>query len=153
MLQAQLPLSLILIDIDFFKLYNDTYGHPAGDACLSKVASSLKSTVKRPDDLVARYSGEEFVIILPNTPIAGAIQVATDIQSHIRLLQIPHRSSQISPWLTLSMGVVCIVPTLQTSQNDLVDKADQALYRAKKAGRDRMISEELLPQPVQQLLD
>jgi len=153
MLQAQLPLALILIDIDFFKLYNDTYGHPAGDVCLAKVASSLKLTVKRPDDLVARYGGEEFVIILPNTPMAGAMQVATAIQSHIRFLQIPHRCSQISPWLTLSMGVACIVPTSQTSLTYLVDKVDQALYQAKRAGRDRAISEELFTQPVHQLLD
>ena len=153
MLQAQLPLALILIDIDFFKLYNDTYGHPAGDVCLAKVASSLELTVKRPDDLVARYGGEEFVIILPNTPMAGAMQVATAIQSHIRFLQIPHRCSQISPWLTLSMGVACIVPTSQTSLTYLVDKVDQALYQAKRAGRDRAISEELFTQPVHQLLD
>ncbi|PZV07486.1 MAG: hypothetical protein DCF22_21955 [Leptolyngbya sp.] len=156
MLQAQLPLALVLIDIDFFKLYNDTYGHPAGDVCLAKVASSLKLTVKRPDDLVARYGGEEFIIILPNTPLAGAMQVATAIQSHIRFLQIPHRCSQISPWLTLSMGVACIVPTSQTSPAYLVDKVDQALYQAKRAGRDRAISEELftqLTQPVHQLLD
>jgi len=152
-LRTQLPLALILIDIDFFKLYNDTYGHPAGDECLSKVARGLKSTVKRPNDLVARYGGEEFAIILPNTPIAGAIQVTTDIQAHIKFLQISHRSSQISPWLTLSMGVVCMVPSSQTSLTYLVDKVDQALYQAKRTGRDRAISEELLTQPVQQLLD
>lgn len=153
MLRSQLPLSLILIDIDFFKLYNDTYGHPAGDRCLAKVAHRLKSTVKRPDDLVARYGGEEFAIILPNTPMDRAIQIATDIQSQTRFLEIPHRSSSISPWLTLSMGVVCMVPTPQTSLTHLVDKADQALYRAKRAGRDRAISEELSTQPVQQLSD
>lgn len=145
MMQAQLPLSLIMIDIDFFKLYNDTYGHLAGDECLAKVAAALKSTVKRPTDLVARYGGEEFAIILLNTPLTGAIQVAIQVQASIKQLQIPHRGSPVSQFTTLSMGVACMVPIAQALPTQLINQADQALYRAKMQGRDRaVVAEEMM---------
>lgn len=143
MIREQLPLSLILIDIDFFKRYNDTYGHLAGDECLAKVANVLKTAATRSTDLAARYGGEEFAIIMSNTPIAGAIQIASEIQSRIKHLQIPHESSQVSQFLTLSIGVVCTVPTLHITSAQLVSQADQALYRAKLEGRDRAISQDL----------
>lgn len=143
MMREQLPLSLILIDIDFFKRYNDTYGHLAGDECLAKVANVLKTTATRSTDLAARYGGEEFAIILSNTPITGAIQIAAEIQSRIKHLQIPHESSQVSQFLTLSMGVVCTIPDLQITSAKLVSQADQALYQAKLEGRDRSVAQDL----------
>lgn len=143
MMREQLPLSLILLDIDCFKLYNDTYGHPAGDRCLSQVASTLQLTAKRPADRVARYGGEEFAIILPNTPLAGATQLANEIRSKIHHLQIPHESSYVSSHVTLSLGVVCIVPLPDVSLGQFISKADEALYQAKMQGRDRVVAVEL----------
>ncbi|MBF2026677.1 MAG: diguanylate cyclase [Oscillatoriales cyanobacterium C42_A2020_001] len=140
---AQLPLALILIDIDCFKLYNDTYGHPAGDECLLKIARVLQSTVQKPTDLVARYGGEEFAIVLSGTSMIQAIQVSTAIQSKIKHLQIPHPQSQVNHWVTLSMGIVCMVPTAQTTVSQLIDYADHALYQAKNTGRDRAIAKDL----------
>ncbi|HEY9658597.1 MAG TPA: diguanylate cyclase, partial [Allocoleopsis sp.] len=102
--REQQPLSLILCDVDYFKRYNDTYGHPAGDICLVQVAQTLQSTLKRPADLVARYGGEEFIIILPNTTNAGAVQVAQNIQQQIAQLQLPHAASLASSYVTLSLG-------------------------------------------------
>ncbi|MGI0483941.1 CHASE2 domain-containing protein [Pantanalinema rosaneae CENA516] len=143
MMREQLPLALILLDIDCFKLYNDTYGHPAGDRCLSQVASTLQLTAKRPADRVARYGGEEFAMILPNTPLAGAIQLATEIRAKVQQLQIPHESSYVSAYVTLSLGVVCIVPTPEISLGQFISKADEALYQAKTQGRDRVVTIEL----------
>lgn len=143
MMREQFPLSLILIDIDCFKLYNDTYGHPAGDRCLLQVASTLQLTAKRPADRVARYGGEEFAIILPNTPLAGAIQLANEIRSKIQYLQIPHESSFVSDYVTLSLGVVCLVPTPDVSLGQFISKADEALYQAKTQGRDQVVATEL----------
>lgn len=139
LLRHQQPLSLILLDIDFFKLYNDTYGHLAGDQCLRQVASLLQTTVRRPSDLVARYGGEEFVIVLPQTPMAGAIEVATILRQKIHALQLPHKGSPISPWVTLSLGIASTIPTSKTSWTELLNWADQALYQAKQAGRDRLM--------------
>lgn len=139
MMQAQLPLALILIDIDFFKLYNDTYGHPAGDACLTQVAEVLRSTVNRPSDLVARYGGEEFAIILPNTSLDGAEKITRALRVEMAQLQIPHSKSQISSHITLSMGATCTIPQPQICLSQLIRKADELLYRAKQAGRDRSL--------------
>lgn len=136
---AQHPLSLILIDIDFFKLYNDTYGHPAGDECLAQVAAALRSTVHRSTDLVARYGGEEFAVVLPNTPSAGAFQIASTVQSAIHSLKILHQASPVSEYVTLSIGIAGLVPLPQASPAQLINAADQALYQAKIAGRDRVV--------------
>lgn len=133
----QLPVSLILGDIDFFKLYNDTYGHPAGDACLRQVAQTIQSTAKRTTDLVARYGGEEFAVILPNTDSAGAVQVAETICSKVRALKIAHTRSGVSPYVTLSLGVTTMVPGYASEPSLLIAAADQALYQAKEAGRNR----------------
>lgn len=133
------PLSLILGDIDYFKHYNDTYGHRAGDDCLQRVAEAMKKVVRRPADLVARYGGEEFAVILPNTHIQGAVHVAENIQEAIRSLQITHESSLINRFITLSMGISCQIPTLFYTPEVLVTAADKALYKAKRQGRNCIV--------------
>lgn len=132
------PLSVILGDVDFFKLYNDTYGHLAGDFCLQQVAGTLRLAVRRPADLVARYGGEEFALILPNTSDKGAIYIAELIRSMVKSLEIVHINSPISPYVTLSLGVATIVPSRTSSPTALLAAADEALYRAKTEGRDRV---------------
>ncbi|MBL1177488.1 EAL domain-containing protein [Pantanalinema sp. GBBB05] len=134
--REQAPLSLILCDIDCFKLYNDTYGHLAGDDALRQVAQAIAQTLKRPTDLVARYGGEEFAIILPHTEAAGAIALAELIQSNVSALELPHPSSQISPFMTLSLGIATLVPHPETSPDTLVAIADQGLYKAKAQGKN-----------------
>lgn len=136
MRRMQAPLSLILCDIDCFKQYNDTCGHLAGDECLRQIATLLRTTLKRPADLVARYGGEEFAIILPDTSEAGAIQVAQKIQTNLQRQQIVHPSSSAAPWVTLSLGIATIVPHADMSFHDLIDCADRALYEAKSEGRN-----------------
>ncbi|MDF5708981.1 MAG: diguanylate cyclase [Nostoc sp. S4] len=138
--REKMPLSLILFDVDFFKLYNDSYGHLAGDNCLQKIASALLSTVKRPADLVARYGGEEFSVILPNTETKGAIHLAQAILQAVRDLAIPHAQSSVSDHVTVSLGVVSTVPNCEMSPQYLINAADKALYTAKQQGRDRVRS-------------
>ncbi|BAY09738.1 response regulator [Calothrix sp. NIES-2098] len=137
--QEELPLSLILCDIDFFKFYNDKYGHPAGDVCLQKVGAVLSHTAQKNQDLVARYGGEEFAVIMPNTHAFGAVHVAAAMQAGVRNLKIVHHGSEVSQYVTLSMGVATIVPTWESSPSDLIVAADKALYQAKAEGRDRII--------------
>lgn len=136
--REQTPLSLILCDIDSFKSYNDTYGHPGGDECLRQVARAIGDAVNRPADLVARYGGEEFAVILPNTKIQGAVQVAEHIRVKIAALQLPHAGSQVSQYVTVSLGVASIVPASEVGAEMLIAAADQALYQAKGFGRDRI---------------
>jgi diguanylate cyclase (GGDEF)-like protein/PAS domain S-box-containing protein len=136
--REEAPLSLIMCDIDYFKFYNDTYGHQAGDECLRKVAGVLRSAVKRPADLVARYGGEEFVVVLPNTDIQGAAVVAESIRAEVRGLQIVHAKSGVSEYVTLSVGVACCIPVPMSQSGTLIAIADQALYLAKRTGRDRV---------------
>jgi diguanylate cyclase (GGDEF)-like protein len=137
--RAHAPLSLILCDIDFFKLYNDTYGHPGGDECLQRVASVLRARVRRTADLAARYGGEEFAVILPSADAAGALHVAEAIQSEVRALQIVHPKSTVSQWVTLSLGVTTTIPSSDSLPATLIAAADKALYQAKAQGRDRII--------------
>ncbi len=137
MAQEKLPLSLILCDLDFFKKYNDTYGHQAGDDCLRRVADALRFCAKRSLDLVARYGGEEFAVILPNTTGFGAFQVAEEIRAVVNSLDITHIQSAVSQHVTLSLGIACIYPTPDTSPSMLIAEADTALYQAKAAGRNR----------------
>jgi diguanylate cyclase (GGDEF)-like protein len=134
--REQQPLSLILCDIDYFKTYNDYYGHQAGDACLRQVAQMLNQTVRRPADLVARYGGEEFAIVLPNTPAEGAVRVCQMLQSAIANLEIVHGRSPISPYITVSLGVSSRVPTHDIEAASLIAVADRALYAAKAQGRN-----------------
>ncbi|WP_242045089.1 diguanylate cyclase domain-containing protein [Anabaena catenula] len=138
--REQNPLALIMIDIDYFKVYNDSYGHQGGDECLIKVAQEIAKVTQRPTDLVARYGGEEFAVILSNTDIKGALKVAKTIQTAIASLQIPHQNSQVSNYITLSMGVASLVPTLEQNLEALISYADQALYVAKEQGRNRAIA-------------
>lgn len=134
--REQAPLSLILCDIDFFKLYNDHYGHLAGDDCLKQVAQTIHQNVRRPADLAARYGGEEFAVILPNTTNQGAIQVAMQIQADLTSLNILHDHSQVSPIVTISMGVATVIPAAEANVEELIAAADQALYLAKAKGRN-----------------
>ena len=132
------PLSVILIDIDQFKLFNDTYGHQRGDDCLKKVAQVLKETVKRPRDLIARYGGEEFIGILPDTPKLGAIKVAESIGYGVGALGIAHSASTVSDTVTVSLGISTCIPKPESSPSALIAEADQALYLAKHEGRNRL---------------
>lgn len=135
-LREQTPLALIFCDIDFFKAYNDSYGHQAGDDCLRQVAQALISTVERPADFVARYGGEEFVMVLPNTALVSAVHVADQLQGVIKALHLIHRRSPIAAHITLSLGVASIIPQTGDSPEGLIAAADQALYRAKADGRN-----------------
>lgn len=134
--RRQDPLSFILFDLDFFKRFNDTYGHQRGDECLYEVAQAVSAVVHRSSDLVARYGGEEFAIVLSNTDLKGAFTIAQRICETIRALQIPHYSSAVGQIVTASLGVSAMVPTSEQRPNALIRQADQALYAAKKAGRD-----------------
>ena len=131
-------LSLILFDIDYFKLYNDTYGHLAGDDCLRQVAIAVSEIFRRPADLLARYGGEEFAVVLPYTNLSGATYLAELIRQAIHSLEIPHSQSLVSNHITVSLGVACMIPDEQLSPQDLINAADQALYTAKQQGRDRV---------------
>ena len=137
--REQANLALILCDVDYFKAYNDAYGHQSGDRCLRKVAQTMEAVIKRPADLVFRYGGEEFAVILPVTSWEGALLVAEEIKEAIAKLQIPHTLSQVSDYVTLSMGVTSIVPNQGLQTQILIETADIALYEAKALGRDRII--------------
>jgi diguanylate cyclase (GGDEF)-like protein len=138
LMREQGHLSLILLDVDFFKSYNDSYGHQAGDDCLREVASLIKQAIHRPADLAARYGGEEFAIILPNTDLEGAVYVAEQIQTDVKAAAIPHCGSGISDTITLSCGLACAIPEVQMAMQSLISSADTALYQAKLAGRNRI---------------
>ncbi len=131
-------MALIILDLDFFKPYNDNYGHSAGDECLVQVARALSEAVKRPGDLAARYGGEEFAVLLPETDISGAVNVACRIRENIEALGLEHGFSPVSAVLTASMGAAAMVPDKGLSYNELVEAADQQLYAAKEEGRNRV---------------
>ncbi|MEM9161913.1 MAG: diguanylate cyclase [Cyanobacteria bacterium P01_F01_bin.4] len=138
-LRSQTPLSLILCDVDYFKRYNDTYGHLQGDDCLRQVALSLKQSVQRPSDVVARYGGEEFVILLPNTEADGAMQVARAIADNLQALEIGHVTSDVANHVTVSLGVTSVIPSGELSLDTLMDTADMGLYEAKRRGRNQIV--------------
>ncbi len=140
------PLSLILIDVDFFKAYNDTYGHQMGDECLKRVADSLKGVLKRPTDLIARYGGEEFVVLLPKTDIEGTSALAEEMRTAVEALRIAHARSQVTDRVTISLGVATIVPNRDSSSTELITEADRALYGAKQEGRNRVKSSNAIVQ-------
>jgi two-component system chemotaxis family response regulator WspR len=135
------PLTLLLCDVDFFKFYNDSFGHQAGDLCLKKVAAVLTEHLKRPADLAARYGGEEFAIILPETELTGALIVAESCRRHLEQLAIenPQATTELS-CVTMSIGVASMVPSPKSSVEELIAQADQALYAAKRGGRNRVVN-------------
>ncbi len=137
--REQQPLSLLLFDVDYFKRYNDFYGHQMGDQCLIELAQAVQQVVCRSADLLARYGGEEFVIILPNTDVEGAIIIAQRIHAAIKALAIPHQASEVSDTVTVSLGISSQIPTSETLSANLVEQADQALYRAKQHGRNQFV--------------
>jgi two-component system, cell cycle response regulator len=136
MFREKAPLSIILGDLDYFKRYNDTYGHLEGDDCLKVVASAITRVVNRPADLVARYGGEEFAIILPSTPSEGAMQVAQSIRQEIQKLKIPHQASAVGEYVTMSLGIATKIPDREILAKELIEAADKALYQAKEQGRN-----------------
>ncbi|MGF1542728.1 MAG: diguanylate cyclase domain-containing protein [Pleurocapsa sp.] len=129
-------LAIILCDVDYFKPYNDHFGHQAGDVCLQKVAQTLSRVIKRPADLVARYGGEEFAIILPQTPATTALEIAETIRQQIAQLNLEHPASTVSDRVSLSLGVTSLQPSLQYTKEQLLATADRALYQAKQQGRN-----------------
>jgi len=133
------PLSLVLCDIDFFKLYNDTYGHQAGDDCLREVAGVIRQSANRPTDLAARYGGEEFAVVLSNTAAEGALLVAETIRARVQGLHIAHSRSRAHGCVTISCGVSSMVPTEEESPETLIALADKGLYEAKGRERNRVV--------------
>lgn len=133
--QERLPLALLMVDIDHFKAFNDAYGHPEGDGCLRRVAAAMASALRRPTDLLARYGGEEFAIILPGTPLGGAVDVAERVRASVAALSIPH-ADNASGVVTVSVGVASIESGTDTPASNLVHNADLALYQAKRISRD-----------------
>ncbi len=134
----QTPITLLMTDIDYFKPYNDHYGHLAGDDCLRRVAMNLKETAHRPADMQARYGGEEFVLLLPETDLAGGVRVAERLQQRMKIANIPHAFSNAAPYVTLSIGIGTTVPSDSLSSIQLIESADKYLYAAKESGRNRI---------------
>ncbi|MDC0834510.1 Adenylate cyclase [Geitlerinema sp. FC II] len=141
MARERQPLSLILCDVDDFKRFNDTYGHPTGDVCLKQIAQAMRRSVKRPADLVARYGGEEFAVVLPNTHANGALKVARAIREEVWKLAIPHATSRVSDRVTLSLGVATQIPVFARLPELLVAASDRALYEAKARGRNCAVAQ------------
>ncbi len=132
----QRPIAIILLDIDFFKRFNDSHGHQAGDACLKQIAMALKKAISRSADVIARYGGEEFIVVLPETDLNGAYHLAEKMRQAIQALQIHHSGSETAEHVTISGGVACMVPNAYNSREQLIQHADEALYSAKHDGRN-----------------
>jgi diguanylate cyclase (GGDEF)-like protein len=137
-LRAGTMLSVIMADVDYFKNYNDRYGHDAGDVCLKRVASALAAAVTRPADLVARYGGEEFVLLAPETDVDGARTLAEQLRSKVGSLCLPHEYSDVAPCVTVSVGYASAAPYRLSSAALLLHEADAMLYYAKRLGRNRL---------------
>jgi diguanylate cyclase (GGDEF)-like protein len=145
MAREKAPLSLIILDVDHFKLFNDRYGHLTGDCCLCRVASALAGMMRRPADMVARYGGEEFAAILPGTSAEGAQLVAESMRRTVAELAIEHLDSPVRHVVTVSLGVSTVIPIPGCIPADLIQAADQGLYQAKQEGRDRWIHTDCIP--------
>lgn len=131
-------IGIIMIDIDFFKAYNDFYGHQGGDECLKRVARAINTVPKRPTDFVARYGGEEFAVVLPNTDLEGVLVVAEQMLNDVRNLAIPHERSKVAEQVTISLGLAACIPPKGKGFDQLIKEADAALYNAKGEGRNRI---------------
>lgn len=138
-LRSGKPLSLLMADIDFFKRYNDSEGHLKGDECLKEVAKIIESVLRQHIDMVARYGGEEFVIVLPETSLDQAVSVAERVRRAVEDLKIPHPNSEVSDYITVSIGVTSIIPRRGLEISEIIKRADTALYRAKREGRNRVV--------------
>jgi two-component system chemotaxis family response regulator WspR len=138
--REQTPLSVLMIDVDAFKRYNDAYGHPAGDEALRKVAAAIRDGFDRPADVAARYGGEEFMVVLPNTPQRGADYVADKIARDVENLRIEHTASTAAGCLTVSVGIASMVPSRDSQLTTLIRMADAALYEAKRMGKNRAVA-------------
>lgn len=134
--REEVPISLMMIDVDCFKLYNDTYGHQKGDECLAAVAASIRDSLQRAGDFVARYGGEEFVVVLPSVDTEEALRTAEQLCEAVRSLAIPHDRSSAATRVTISAGVASTVPDDSTTEGSLISAADEALYHAKRTGRN-----------------
>jgi len=137
--RSQRPLSMMMIDIDFFKQYNDHYGHVGGDDCLKRVAQTLTVGAARPRDVIARYGGEEFVIVLPETDLQGAEHVAAKCRDAVLEQGIPHEKSAVAPKVTVSIGVSSIVPSQDDDAVRFLEEVDKCLYQAKQRGRNSVV--------------
>ena len=142
--RLKLPLSLAIIDIDYFKLLNDTYGHQAGDECLRKIGAVLKEFAHRPTDLCARYGGEEFAIVLGATA-ENSLEMMSDLLDAVRALGIANKNSHVIPILTVSIGLATIYPDIDTKAEELISTADEMLYKAKENGRNRVLYKNFRP--------
>jgi len=142
--REQTPIAVVMIDIDFFKAYNDTYGHQQGDLCLQQVAAALSAGLKRPSDFIARYGGEEFVAVLPDTGLDGARRLAEAMRENVVNLGLEHRASRVCPLVTASLGFASAIPGRESAPAELIKNADEALYAAKQGGRNRAQSASLL---------
>jgi diguanylate cyclase (GGDEF)-like protein len=140
--RAGTPLSLIMIDADFFKAYNDAYGHQHGDNCLVRLANIIRNALKRPGDMVARYGGEEFIIVLPETDAQGAAEMAELVRGRVEAMELTSEDSLADEAVTISLGVVTDYPTRGFSSAALISAADEALYQAKEEGRNRVVISE-----------
>ena len=139
-MRSEKSIGLLMLDIDFFKLYNDHYGHQGGDDCLKRVANGLESAIRRETDFLARYGGEEFSGVLPDTDLEGAVKVAEEMRLAIKALGIEHADSKVTDIVSISIGVSAVTPLQGMNQEVLIAAADQALYKAKEDGRDRVKS-------------
>jgi len=137
--RADRTLTALMIDVDHFKLYNDAFGHPAGDECLRRVADTLRARCRRPSDVVGRYGGEEFLVLLAGLDDDQSVRMAESLREGVEALAIPHPSSPAAHRVTISVGAACVHPRPEGSAEDLVRQADGALYQAKRAGRNRVI--------------
>jgi diguanylate cyclase (GGDEF)-like protein len=137
-IRRQTPISLILGDIDCFKLYNDHYGHPEGDECLRAVARALTAGLRRPSELLARYGGEEFACILPDTDLSGAVHFAGNLLEQVRAMKRPHATSVAGDIVSMSLGAASVLPKLGDGPETLIQQADEQLYAAKRAGRNQV---------------
>jgi len=137
--RERLPLSVVFIDIDHFKPYNDNHGHLEGDQALVRVAKTVKLMARRAGDLAARYGGEEFVLLLPNTQASGAKEIAEELLAQVDALKLPHKASSVGPYVSISIGVATVVPDVHIAPTRLIDAADEALYEAKESGRHRVV--------------